>query len=274
MYKQEHIERWQLDDNAPEAYERYLVPAFFAVWAKHLVNAAGIKSGERVLDVACGTGIVARTAASRIGTINRIAGIDINESMLSVARTISSRMYPEIEWRHGDAAALPYPEESFDVVFCQQAMQFFPDASAVLNEIHRVLVSGGRVALNVLGPLEHNTVYSMLSNALERYAGPEAGAMMRSPFPSWDIEHLRDLITDAKFGNVHITAVIQSARFPSAEEFLRQEVSSSPIAGRMRSLNIDAREDLLSELEESLREYTDDEGVVFPMETYIAIGYK
>lgn len=274
MHEQLHTERWQIGGNAPEAYERYLVPAFFAKWAQQLVDAAAIKPGERVLDVACGTGIVARVAASRIGTLNLIAGIDVNESMVSVARSISSRMYPEIEWRQGDAAALPYPDKSFDVVFCQQGMQFFPDTSAALHEMHRVLVPNGRLGLNVLRSMERNPAYISLSNALERFAGANTGAVMRSPFSIWSIEQVRDMITDAKFHNVRITSVVQPVRFPSVEEFLRREASSSPLAEPIGALSVDIREDLLSELEESFREYIDDEGIVFPMETFIVIAYK
>ncbi len=272
MLKQ--IEQWQIEGNAPEAYERYLVPAFFASWAEELVHRADIKEGEQILDAACGTGIVARTAALHNGNGSTISGIDVNEQMLSVARNVSSKLNVKIEWQQGDAAALPYPDRSFDVVFCQQGLQFVPDPSAVLREMYRVLAPGGRLALNVLRPLEHNPVYKPLSKALERHAGEEAGAMMRSPFPSWSIEQLRDLITDAKFEKVNITSVIKQVRFPSAEEFLRQEASSSPLAGPIAELDIDSRQALLSELEESLRDYTDDEGVVFPMETFIAVGYK
>ena len=272
MLKQ--IEQWQIEGNAPDAYERYLVPAFFKAWAEELVHRADINRGERILDVACGTGIVARTAALHTGNGSTITGIDLNEQMLSVARIVSSNLDVKIKWQQGDAAALPYADKSFDIVFCQQAMQFFPDPPAVLHEMYRVLVPGGRLALNVLRPLEHNPVYQPLSKALERHAGEEAGAMMRSPFPSWSIEQLRDLITDAKFEKVHITSVIKQVQFPSAEEFLRREASSSPLAGPIAGLDIDTREELLSELEETLREYTDDEGVVFPMETFIAVGYK
>jgi len=272
MLKQ--IEQWQIEGNAPDAYERYLVPAFFKAWAEELVHRAGIIGGERILDAACGTGIVARTAALHTGNGGTITGTDVNEQMLSVARNVSSDSNVKIEWQQGDAAALPYPDRSFDVVFCQQGLQFVPEPSSVLHEMHRVLAPGGRLALNVLRPLEHNPVYIPLSKALERHAGNEAGAMMRSPFPSWSIEQLRDMITDTKFEKVYITSVIKQVRFPSAEEFLRREASSSPLAGPIAGLDIDTREELLSELEETLREYTDDEGVVFPMETFIAVGYK
>lgn len=274
MHKPIELEQWQLNGNAPEAYEKYLVPAIFKKWAGYLVEQAGLKPGDRILDLCCGTGIVACTAAAHIGMNNLIAGLDINEGMLAVARKTSSRMYPEIEWHPGDASAIPFTDGSFDAVLCQQAFQFFPDPPAVLNEMYRVLVPNGRLAINVLRPIQYSPAYIILANILEEHAGTQAGAIMRSPFPSWTIEQLRDLMTDAKFRNVHIQTVITPIRFPSAEEFLIREAASSPLAGSINALSFDAREKLIADIEEALIEYTDDDGIVFPMETYIAVGNR
>lgn len=140
-------EQWQLDGRAPELYERYLVPAITAVWAADLVERAAPRSGERVLDVACGTGIVARRAAERVGNHGRVVGLDLNSGMLAVARSLSSQDASGIEWREGSALAMPLPDAAFDLVLCQLELQFFPDRPLALREMRRALVPGGRLAL-------------------------------------------------------------------------------------------------------------------------------
>jgi ubiquinone/menaquinone biosynthesis C-methylase UbiE len=267
-------EGWQLQVSSAEAYERYLVPLLFAPGADYLVQFAGPGPGERVLDVACGTGIVARRAAPRVGTGGTVVGLDLNEGMLEVARKASSGVRPAIEWRQGDATDMPLPDAAFDIAFCQQALQFFPDRAAALGEMHRVLVQNGRLALSVLRSIEHNPGYRLLAEALERHVGPDAGSMMRSPFPSLSAEELRGLIKGAGFRNVKIILGIAPVRYPSAEELVHQEAASSPLAESILSLKDDVREALLSDVGEALRTYTDDNGIVFPSETYLAVARR
>src|SRR5689334_8372947 len=153
-------EHWQLEGSAPELYQRYLVPAVTGQWAADLVERAALQPGERVLDVACGTGVVARLAAARVGPSGRVAALDLNPGMLAVARTLPGEpgegAAAVIEWYEDSALALPFPEASFEVAFCQLGLQFFPDRPQALQEMRRVLVSGGRLALSVFGPIEHN----------------------------------------------------------------------------------------------------------------------
>ena len=136
------VETFQLSVEAAEVYEARFVPAIFGEWAPHLVEAAGVAPGQAVLDVACGTGVVARTAADRMGGRGRVVGLDLNEGMLAVA----GRLRPDIEWRQGDAAELPFEAGSFDAVLCQAALMFFPDRARALREMARVASPGLRVA--------------------------------------------------------------------------------------------------------------------------------
>jgi|SRR5829696_2505493 ubiquinone/menaquinone biosynthesis C-methylase UbiE len=265
---------WQLEESSAEAYERYLVPLLFAPGAEYLIELAGPEPGERVLDVACGTGIVARHAAQRVGTGGTVVGLDLNEGMLEVARKASSDVRPAIEWQHGDATDMPLPDGAFDVVFCQQALQFFPDRLAALREMHRVLAPNGRLALSVLRSTEHNPGYRLLAEALQRHVGPDAGSMMRSPFSSLSADELRELITGAGFGEVRILLGIGPVRYPSAEELLRWEGESSPLARPIRGLSDGIREALIRDLGQALRTYTDDDGIVFPAETYLAVAHR
>lgn len=260
---------WQVEQSASEAYEQYLVPPIFAPWADRLLETSDVHEGDRVLDVACGTGIVARHAAFRLGTGGSVVGLDINEGMLAVAEETAADIQPPIEWRQGDATELPFPDERFDVVCCQQSLQFFDDPTAAVREMRRVLTPGGRVALSVWRPLDYQPTYVVLADALERHIGDEAGAMMRSPFPEWDGDYLRTLASDAGFDNPSITIEIGSVRYPSVEEFVRREAASSPLAEPIAAVEREVRDELIQAVENALHEYIDDEGIVGPMESYV-----
>lgn len=260
---------WQLESSSAEAYERYLVPGMFAPWAEVLVEEAALGPGERALDVGCGTGVVARRAATAVAPDGEAVGVDPNAGMLAVARTASSDVRPEIEWRRGEAADLPFPDGAFDAVCCQQVLQFVPDPAAALGEMHRVLDDGGRLALAVWRPLEFHSTYVTVADALERHVGEEAAAMMRSPFSTWDVPGLRALVDDAGFDTATVTIGIGSMRYPSPAEFVRREAASSPLAEPLASLSREARDDLIGDVAAGVRQYTDDEGIVFPMETFV-----
>jgi ubiquinone/menaquinone biosynthesis C-methylase UbiE len=134
--------QWQVAGSAPEVYERELVPAVFGPWAPILVELAHPRTGERVVDIACGTGIVARIAAARIGPTGAMAGVDLNPGMLSVARSVAatnSQPGAPIQWHEASADKLPFPDGSFDIVYCQLGLQFFADRAAALREMRRVL---------------------------------------------------------------------------------------------------------------------------------------
>jgi len=261
---------WQLENNSAEAYERYLASAF-SPWADALTGAAELKPGERVLDVACGTGIVARQAARRVGTGGRVVGLDVNDAMLTVARAVTAGSRPPIEWRQGDAASLPFPDRDFDAVFCEQAMQFFPEPLKALREMRRVLADGGRAAISVCRPIEFCPAYVALASALERFAGAEAGAMMRSPFSRWSVAELRALASEAGFARAGVRIEVAGLRYPSAAEFLRREAASSPLAPIVNTLDASARAELVRELESALADHTDDEGVVCGVESYVML---
>jgi ubiquinone/menaquinone biosynthesis C-methylase UbiE len=113
--------------NPAETYEQYFVPAMFIPWATILLRYASPQPGERVLDVACGTGIVARLAAPLVGSNGQVVALDINSAMLAVARTLPAPSGATIHWQEGNAMALPSPDDAFDVVLCQHGLQFVPD---------------------------------------------------------------------------------------------------------------------------------------------------
>jgi SAM-dependent methyltransferase len=177
--------QWQVAGNAAEVYERELVPAVFAAWAPLVVDLAAPQPGERVLDVACGTGVVARLAAQRVGGTGQVVGLDLNPGMLAVAAGVAppaSPTWAPITWREASALALPLADATFDIVYCQLGLQFFADRPVALREMARVLVPGGRVALMVWRALQYSPGFGVLAAALERYVSVEAAAIMRAPF--------------------------------------------------------------------------------------------
>lgn len=155
-----------------EYYESTLVPALFRELAERLVQFADPMPGQAVLDVGCGTGIVARTVADRIGGQGNVIGIDINESMLAVA----GRLRPELGWRQADAGALPFEDDSFDLVCCQAALMYFPNRVAALREMARVVRPAGQVVVVVLGRLGESPGYLALVEGARRYGATSTPA--------------------------------------------------------------------------------------------------
>lgn len=274
MDERENLEHWQLEECAAESYERYFVVPFYAHEAQNLTELAALRAGEHVLDLACGTGIVARTAAVKVGSNGMVVGLDRNESMLAVARRACANISPPIKWQRAEAHHIPFPDSKFDVVFCQQGFQFFLDRSAALRETHRVLAPNGRLALSVLRPSKHNPEYNLFADVLERRAGPDAGIMVRSTFLPLRIDDLRRLFKIAGFQDVRILIGIGPVRYPSVNEFLHREMAGSPLARQIKSWSDDLFRTIIQDLEVALEAYIDDDGIIFPAETYFAIAYK
>src|SRR5215203_237449 len=215
--------------SAPENYERFFVPVIAAPLATELIDIAALRLGERVLDVACGTGVVARLAAERVGATGAVAGIDLNPGMLAVARSLTPPG-TAIEWHQTSAEAMPLPDEAFDVVLCQMGLQFVPDKLAALREMQRVLTPGGRLIINVVGPKPR--VFAILAEALARHIKPEISAFVDLVFSLHDTGELQHLISGAGLREVAIHSDTQTLRLPAPEEFLWQYVQSTPLLTR------------------------------------------
>jgi SAM-dependent methyltransferase len=223
------VETFQIAANAAEVYESKFVPAIFGEWAPHLVKAAGVVPGHAVLDVACGTGVVARTAADRLGGRGKVVGVDLNPAMLAVAR----RLRPDIEWRQADAADLPFPDDSFDVVLCQSALMFFPDVAQALREMERVVTTDGTVAVQVWGRLESQPGYGPFVEVAARHAGPEAVNLLSA---YWVLGDLGTLTARFEAAGLRVTATrtrLGAARFDSIDELVTTEVQSTPLGERI-----------------------------------------
>jgi ubiquinone/menaquinone biosynthesis C-methylase UbiE len=182
-------ERWQVSTDAAEVYESWFVPAIFGAWARPVADAAAIRTGNRVLDVGCGTGVLAREALGRVGPEGDVVGLDLNEGMLAVA----ARTEPKIDWRLGDAAALPFGNARFDVVVSQFALMYFPDRMASLREMWRTLAPGGRLAIAAWARIDHARGYQILVDIAARQCGREAADVLAAPFVLGDQNELAEL---------------------------------------------------------------------------------
>jgi ubiquinone/menaquinone biosynthesis C-methylase UbiE len=222
-------DRGQVVQSAAEVYDEFFVPALFEEWAQRIADAASVKPGQRVLDVATGTGILARTVAERVAPGGSVVGLDINEGMLAVAQRKAS----QVEWRQGAAESLPFEAESFDAVVSQFGLMFFEDKTAAIREMMRVLRPGGQLTVAVWGRLEESPGYADLAALLERLFGKEAAEALRAPFTLSDVSKLRSILSDAGLSDAKITTHQGSTHFPSIESWMYTEIKGWTLANML-----------------------------------------
>jgi ubiquinone/menaquinone biosynthesis C-methylase UbiE len=224
---QQHGHGKPLQGAVAENYQRFFVPAIGAPVADDLVASAGLRPDERVLDVACGTGVVTRLAAERVGAAGSVTGLDMNPRMLAVAASATPSGMP-IVWREADAESMPFPDSAFDVVLCQMGLQFVGRRLIALREMRRVLVTGGRAVISVPGPKP--LVFAIMTDALARHLGSEAASFGDLVFSMHDADELKELMRSAGFRNVQVERKTKSLRLPPPADFLWQYIHSTPLA--------------------------------------------
>jgi SAM-dependent methyltransferase len=222
-------EAFHISAAGAEAYEAAFVPAFFAQWVPPLLDLAEVGPGQRVLDVACGTGVVARGAAERTGDAGIVTGLDLNPAMLAVAR----RLRPDLTWCQGDAADLPFPIGSFNAVLCQMALMFLPDRIQAVREMVRVLAPGGVVAIAVPAALPEQEAFAPFVAMAARHAGPAAATLLCAYFGCGDRRGLITLLADAGLHEIAARTVTGRYRFPSVDAAVTTEVESTPLRSRI-----------------------------------------
>ncbi|MGH8635175.1 MAG: class I SAM-dependent methyltransferase [Burkholderiales bacterium] len=261
---------YQVSGNAAELYEQYATRYFMGPWAPELVELAALRRGERVLDLACGTGLLARLAAPEVGPAGQVTGLDFNSGMLAVARTLPSPSGASITWVEGSASAMDIPDASFDVILCQQGLQFFPDKPKALREMRRVLAPGGRVLLSVwkaAGP--YNIA---VGEALERHVGTETATKYRASRIVPDARELDRLLLETGFRAVEVRPSSKVIRLPSIEKFVLGHLSSSPVAAAVAALKEEGRAIMAQQVKSALQPYAEGDGVAVPDEINIAMA--
>jgi ubiquinone/menaquinone biosynthesis C-methylase UbiE len=268
---------WQLDGSAAELYQRYLVPAITSKWAEDLLGRALPRAGEAVLDVACGTGVVARLAAEGMGH-GQVTGLDLNAGMLAVARDVPTAGAP-INWVEGSALDLPFPSENFDVVVCQLGLQFFPDQSQALREIRRVLKRRGRAALSVYSPIERTPGAYAFVLAMDEALGAGASEIKRGEHSFADPAALRSLLTESGFSSIDVQTVVQTITFPSVLDYVRFQLLATPMAALLNDRTDDDRQATISSIASKTTTYStpamlDGGRFSFPQEAYVAVASR
>ncbi len=261
----------QYGGNAAENYERYFVPAIGTPFATTLLDAAGLHRGERVLDVACGTGVVTRLAAERVGPDGALGGLDINPAMLAVARSVSSSGAP-IEWHEASAESLPLADGSFDVVLSSLGLQFVSDKASALGEMRRVLAPHGRLAIATVGPTPQP--FAILEQALARYVKPEAAAFMRVVFSLHEPQELEKLASDAGFTDVEVRSEALTLSFPGPGDFLWQYVHSTPLAAAVAQIDDEGRAALQRDVVSGLEPFVKGGDLAFDVDAVLTTARK
>ncbi len=260
-------ERYLAD--AAQNYERHFVPAIGLPVARRLIATARPASGERVLDIACGTGIAARLALGAVGNAGIVAGLDANPGMLDVA----TRTGPEsIEWYQAPAEDMPLPDAAFDLVLCSMGMQFFPDRARALGETRRVLAPGGRAVWCTPGPTP--PLFEAIDRALTSHLGPGASMFVHAVFSLHDADEARALMDLAGFDRVEIETTSVPLRVAPPADFFWQYVQSTPLATAVADIGEPARAALEAEVVERCAPFVDGDGSVMQPGLLIATGQR
>jgi ubiquinone/menaquinone biosynthesis C-methylase UbiE len=261
----------QAQIEAATAYESLFVPGLFEQWTAKVANAAGIQPGQRVLDVACGTGVLARHVARRVGASGTVAGLDPSPGMLTVAH----RHAPAVDWRRGTAESLPFDARSFDAVVSQFGLMFFTDRPQAVREMMRVLTPGGRIAVAVWDRIENNPAYAAQVDLLTRLAGRAPADALRAPFMLGDRQVLAKVFEDAAVRQIDITTHAGIARFPSIRVVLEADLRGwLPMVGLPQSEETIDR--VLAAADDALGAYVSqvEGGIEFDLSVHIVSAEK
>jgi ubiquinone/menaquinone biosynthesis C-methylase UbiE len=250
-----------------EMYERALVQPLFRPCAERVLERTGLRTSERLLDVACGTGIVSRLGKGRVGPDGAVVGIDLSPEMIAVAKSEA----PDLDFRQGDATALPLEDgERFEVAICQQGLQFMRDRSAAAQQMRRALVAGGRVAVATWRPVEEQPPLHELQTVAERHLGP----VVDQRHALGNADELARLLVDAGFTDVKVETVAYEVRFPEGTPFANMNamaLASMGPAGAARTPEEKAKlvAAIAADSESVAQRYTKG-GIIFKMATNVA----
>jgi SAM-dependent methyltransferase len=259
--------QWQLSAEAAELYERYVARYILGPWAQMLVDIAHVGVGERVLDVACGTGVVARAAAGRVGPAGRVVGVDLNPGMIAVARSLPTPGGAPIEWVERSALDLRLQDATMDVALCQQGLQFFPDKALAMREMRRVLARRGRLALSVWNGI--GLYNSAVGEALAQFIGDAAALQFCASRQVPCKDELQRLAAEADFSAVDVRVRRIHVHLPRLDRFALDHLSATPLAPIVAAADPEAREKIGASVMAQLQRYDDGNGVTYPEETHV-----
>lgn len=263
----EQQERWQLTGSAAEHYERYTVAWLFDGLAARLIEGLPLRIGHRVLDVACGTGIVARHAAARVAPTGAVVGLDLNPGMLATARRIAAAAGLAIDFKQGDVNEMRFSEATFDAVFCQQGLQFFVDKAAALREMRRVLAPGGVVGIAVWG--DPGPFIESLACVLSERLDPKLGQQCLAPFTLADIDVLRGLVSESGLRERELRTVSLTRRVEPTQDWLIRSTSGLPYGAAVAAMRPDARAAVVRHVASALKSYWVTDHFAVPQDVHL-----
>jgi ubiquinone/menaquinone biosynthesis C-methylase UbiE len=258
--------RFYLAGNAPQLYERYTVPNLARPQTELMFAHVSLQAGDRVLDAACGTGIVTRVAVQRWGNLGHIVGVDLNPGMLAVARAHTPATGIPLAWLQGDVCALPFLPGSFDVVLCNQGLQYAQDTLAALREIHRVLVPKGRLAFTVWSA----SPYVMaMAEALAHHISPAVAASSLAGFALRDAATVRQCVDTAGFRAIEMQVLEFIERVPASAEAVLERTARSSYGPDVAAVQEDTQRALGQEVWAALHAYRDGDDFVIPCQNHL-----
>ncbi len=257
---------------AAENYQRYFVPAIGAPVAEDLLALADLAPGERVLDVACGTGVVARLAAERVGAGGAVTGVDVAADMIAVAEATPAPEGAPIEWQTGDATSLPLSDDSYDVVLCQMGLMFMEDRAGALAEMRRVTAPGGRVVVNTPGAIQ--PPFELMEQAIVEHVSPELGGFVRAVFSMHDPDALAGLLREAGLEDVSASESKATLRLPGPADFLWQYVNLTPMGPFVAEAPEEARAAMEQQVVESWQPFVVDGTTPLDQPMVLALGRR
>jgi ubiquinone/menaquinone biosynthesis C-methylase UbiE len=257
---------------AAENYQRYFVPTIATAVSVELLRMADLQKGERVVDVACGTGLIARLAAEQVGPTGAVTGVDIAPEMIDVAKSVEAVPAPRIEWHVADAKKLPLPDASYDVATCQMGLMFMENRPAALAEMRRVLVPGGRVVVNTPGHIQ--PVFEHMKQAVVEHINPDLGVFVQAVFSIHEPDMLESLLSEAGFEDVSASETSATLRLPAPADFLWQYINLTPMAPFVAKASDAARSALEQQVVERWQPYVVDGGLVVEQPMIVATGRR
>jgi SAM-dependent methyltransferase len=252
------------DGSIPRHYDRYLGPLLFEPYAADLAGRLHLSPGAKVLELACGTGIVTRHLLKRLPATGQLVATDLSDAMLAFARG-RTPADPRLEWRQADAAALPFHDRSFNTVVCQFGIMFFPDKPTAAREVRRVLVPGGLFIFSVWDSSEHNVLGRIIDGTIRGFFPTDPPDFTRIPFSYADPDVIRGLLTAADFTDLAVEEVSMRGESPSALEAAMGFILGNPIATAIRERGTVAPEKVIQAAAAALAAECGDRPLRVPM---------